>query len=80
MTRKEWLTCLQIARSPAFIPTPYLEMDAFRGCALDIRRRAVTAHEVASLICGHCATFGGTWLHSEEHEIEELAKRFDLVG
>jgi hypothetical protein len=80
MTRKEWLQSLQMARNPAFEPTPYLELSAFSGCALDTKRRAVTMHEVASLIFGHCATFGGTWLHSEESEIEGLSKRFDLVG
>jgi hypothetical protein len=80
MNRKQWLQTLKMARSPEFVPTPYLTLDAFSGCALDNKRRAVTQHEVASLIVGHCATFGGTWLHSEEAEIEALSKRFDLVG
>ena len=80
MKRKEWLETLQMARNPAFEPTPYLELNAFIGCTLDNKRRAVTMHEVASMVFGHCATFAGTWLHAEEAELEILSKRFDLVG
>ena len=80
MTRIQYLKCLALARSSSFIPIPYLSLDCFIGCALDRKRRAVTMHETASLIYGHCATFSGTWLHSEESEIELLSKRFDLVG
>ena len=80
MNRPQWLKCLSLARSANFEATPYLELSAFYNCALDKKRRAVTTHEVASLIVGNCATFGGTWLHSEENEIELLSKRFDLVG
>ena len=80
MTRKEWLSAVSLARSEGFRAIPYLELDAFTGCALDQKRRAVTKVEVASLIVGHCATFGGTWLHSEQNEIEILSKRFDIIG
>lgn len=80
MTRIQYLKCLALARSSAFVPIPYLTLDCFSGCALDSKRRAVTMAETASLIYGHCATFGGTWLHSEESEIELLSKRFDIVG
>jgi hypothetical protein len=79
MTRRQWLKCLKVARDPGFTATPYLELTVFSGCALDDKRRAATTHEVASLICGHCETFAGTWLHSEEAEVEALAKRFDLI-
>lgn len=82
MTRQQFLTAVKLARSPGFDPIPYLSesMAVFSGCALDKDRRAVTLHEVASLIFGHCATFGGTWLHIEENPIAELSKRFDLIG
>jgi len=80
MTRSQWLAAITLARSPQFVAQSYLSLDAFSGCALDNKRRAVTMHEVASLIVGHCATFGGTWLHGEESEIEILSKRFDIVG
>jgi hypothetical protein len=80
MTRKQWLETVTLARSKSFVPTPYLSLDCFTNCALDSKRRTVTLHEAASLLFGHCATFGGTWLHSEQAEIETLAKRFDLIG
>jgi hypothetical protein len=80
MKRAEFIKALSLARSAAFSPIPYLTLEVFSGCALDNKRRAVTLHEVASLIHGHCATFGGTWLHSGESEIEEYSKRFDIVG
>lgn len=80
MKRQEFLKAVSLARSEKFEPTPYLSLEVFRDCALDKNRRAVTLHEVASLIHGECSTFGGTWLHSEESSVEELSKRFDLVG
>jgi hypothetical protein len=80
MKRKEWIECVKLARSESFKPTPYLELTSFNGCAIDNKRRTVTKHEVASLIFGHCATFGGTWLSEEEEPLEHLSKRFDLVG
>lgn len=82
MKRSEFLQCLKLARSSDFSPIPYLSerMEVFANCAIDTRRRAVTKEEVASLIHGHCATFGGTWDHAGENEIESLSKRFDLVG
>ena len=81
MKRQEFLKCLKLARSPDFEAIPYfsIEMDVFSGCALDNKRRAVTEREVASLIHGTCATFGGTWMHNEEAELETLSKRMDLV-
>jgi len=80
MKRKQWLQVVEMARKQGFQATPYLELSAFSGCALDNQRRAVTMHEVASLLVGHCATFGGTWLHDEQAEIEAYSKRFDIVG
>ena len=82
MKRVEFLTCVKLARAPQFQAIPYLseEMNVFSGCALDNARRSCTRVEFASLIVGHCATFGGTWLGSEEQELEKLSKRFDLVG
>jgi hypothetical protein len=80
MKRQDWLKCVKLARSSDFEPISYLELRAFDGCALDNKRRTVTMREVASLIVGHCATFGGTWLHTEEEPLEALSKRFDLVG
>ena len=80
MTRKEWISCVAAARGPNFDPTPYLSLSAFSGMALDKSRRTATKQEVASLIFGHCATFGGTWLHQEEKELESLYPRIDLVG
>lgn len=79
MTRREWIKCVKLARSENFQSLPYLELTAFRGMALDNSRRAATVEEVASLLVGHCATFGGTWLHQEEREIESLYPRIDLV-
>ena len=80
MIRKQWLDVVRLARNPDFKAIPYLTLDVFHNCALDRNRRSVTQLEVASLLYGHCATFGGTWLHSEEAEIEQLSKRFDIVG
>jgi hypothetical protein len=80
MKKTEWLKIVKLARSPDFTPISYLDLTAFSGCALDNLRRTATMVEVASLLYGHCATFGGTWLHEEETAIFELAKRFDLVG
>lgn len=79
MNRKEFLECVRLARSENFDPIPYLELRAFDGCSLDTKRRAVTIKEVASLLIGHCATLGGTWLHDEQNKIESLSKRFDLI-
>lgn len=79
MTRKEWLECVKVARSDSFDATPYLTLTAFSGMSLDNSRRTATKEEVASLIVGHCATFGGTWLHQEERELESLYPRIDLV-
>lgn len=80
MKRVEWLECLRLARSEEFEPLGYLTLTVFNGCALDNKRRAVTRVEVASLITGHCRTLNGGWLHTEESDLEEWAKRFDLVG
>ena len=80
MTRKEWLECVKIARSQQFQAIPYLSLSVFSGMSLDRQRRTATKEEVASLIVGHCATFGGTWLHEEERQLEPLYPRIDLVG
>jgi hypothetical protein len=84
MTRKEWLECVKLARSKGFTDssdyTGYSDLTAFSGMALSNDRRTATKGEVASLILGHCATFGGTWLHEEERELEDLYPRIDLVG
>lgn len=80
MKRAEFLKALTLARSPNFEPTPYLKLDVFFGCALDKNRRACTLHEVASLLYGHCMMLNGEWYSNPEAEIEELSKRFDLVG
>lgn len=77
MTRKQWLECVKTARSEQFQPIPYLTLSVFDGMALDKQRRTATKEEVASLIVGHCATFGGTWLY--DRELESLYPRIDLV-
>lgn len=81
MKRQEFTKCLKLAKSESFKPIGYLstEMDVFHGCALDDKRRYVTTEQVASLIFGHCATFGGTWLMHEVEQLEWLSKRWDLI-
>lgn len=80
MKRAEFLKALKLARNPDFEPTPYLKLDVFFNCALDKERRAVTTHEVASLLSGHCRMLNGEWTSEPEYEIETLSKRFDIVG
>lgn len=80
MKRAEFLKALTLARSSSFEPKPYLKLDVFINCALDKERRAVTMHEVASLLYGHCMMLNGEWHSSPESEIETLSKRFDIVG
>jgi hypothetical protein len=80
MKRSEFLKAITLARSPNFEPKPYLTLDVFFGCALDKERRAVTMHEVASLLSGHCMMLNGEWTSEPESEIETLSKRFDIVG
>jgi hypothetical protein len=82
MKRQEFLKAVKLAMSPGFQSIPYLsvEMSVFSGCALDSKRRIVTMAQVASLVVGHCLTFAGTWDHSELENLEELSKRFDIVG
>lgn len=81
MKRQEFLKAVALARSPEFqIQEGEMLNAVFSGCALDNKRRAVTLREVAVLLVENCATFGGTWLHEEQDNIEALSKRFDLVG
>ena len=82
MTKSEFKAAITLAMNPGFEPMSYLgpEMEVFHGCAVDQKRRFVTLGHVASLIVGHCATFAGTWDMKELPELQELSKRFDLVG
>lgn len=80
MTRQQWLECVTLARSDNFDSLPYLSLDNFTGIALDKTRRTATRREVASWIIGHCATFGGTWLNTEERELAAYYPRIDLTG
>lgn len=79
MKRQEFLKAVKLARDPSFETGAFFN-PVFEGCALDTKRRAVTLHEVATLLVEHCATFSGGWLYDQQDEIEALSKRFDLVG
>jgi len=82
MKRADFLKAVKLARLDNFKPLPYLGVEmvnTFDGCALDNKRRPVTMLQVASMICGHCFTFAGTWDYSELEDLEALSKRWDLV-
>jgi len=81
MKRQEFIKSVKLARDFS-IPVPaYLseDMAVFHGCALDKIRRIATIAQFAGLIRGECATFSGTWLDSELHQLEVLSKRIDLI-
>lgn len=81
MKRQEFIKCVRLAQSEGFTPLSYFgtELAVFQGCALDDKRRIVSMIQVASMIFAHCATFAGTWDHSELENLEELSKRWDLI-
>jgi hypothetical protein len=79
MKRAEFVKAVKLARQPDFKCGDFFN-PVFSGCALDTKRRTVTLHEVATLLVEHCHTFGGQWLSEEQDKIEQLSKRFDLVG
>lgn len=76
------MKAVKLAKRDDFKPLPYLgvEMhDTFGGCAGDSKRRVVTMLQVASMICGHCFTFAGTWDYTELEALEVWSKRWDLI-
>jgi hypothetical protein len=82
MNRAQFKKVLAMAVNKDFEPIPYLSEEmgiTFGGCALDRKRRFCTTRQFASMICGHCFTFAGTWDFSELPELEEISKRFDLA-
>lgn len=79
MKAQEFKECARLAAAPGYEIIPYLSLDTFNGMALDRSRRFATRQQVASMIHGHCATFAGTWDFSEMAELQEMAKRIDLI-
>jgi hypothetical protein len=82
MKRSEFKQIVTLAMSTTELPG-YLSVEvteALGGCANDTLRRFVTKEQVAAMIRGTCQTFAGTWDFTELEELQNLSKRFDIIG